>query len=107
MPEDPDQLAALAPEDIKIAGVRVASQRLLDAQRQRVHAAAHTGLDVGTAIRSVLYPHRPQNKAAYAGGVRSTYAPLTIGGVYGALRTASQHSGFLLHSDTIRPPAES
>ncbi len=48
VPEDLDQLAALAPEDVKVAGMRVALQRLLDAQGQRVHAAAHvrvTGRD--------------------------------------------------------------
>ena len=48
VPEDLDQLATLAPEDIEIAGMRVALQRLLDAQGQRVHAAAHvrvTGRD--------------------------------------------------------------
>jgi hypothetical protein len=48
VPEDLDQLAALAPKDVKIAGMRVALQRLLDAQGQRVHAAAHvrvTGCD--------------------------------------------------------------
>ena len=41
VPEDLDQLAAFAPEDVEIARVRIALQRLLDAQRQRVHAAAH------------------------------------------------------------------
>jgi transposase len=31
VPEDLDQLAVLAPEDVKVAGMRVALQRLLDA----------------------------------------------------------------------------
>src|SRR4051812_27067144 len=30
---------------------------------------SNTGLDVRTAIRSVLYPHRSANKAALGGGV--------------------------------------
>jgi hypothetical protein len=30
VPEDLDELAALAPEDVKVAGMRVAPQRLLD-----------------------------------------------------------------------------
>src|SRR5205823_115708 len=37
VPENLDQIAALAPEQVKTAPVRIALQRLLDAQRQRVH----------------------------------------------------------------------
>jgi hypothetical protein len=32
---------------------------------------SNKGLDVGTAIRSVLYPHRPTNKVALGGGLHS------------------------------------
>src|SRR5271165_1083431 len=52
VPEYLNELTALASEDIEIARMRIAPQRLLDAQSQRVHAAAHicvTGRDP--------YPH--------------------------------------------------
>jgi hypothetical protein len=44
VPKNLNELTALASEDIKIARMRIASQRLLDAQSQRVHAAAHIGV---------------------------------------------------------------
>jgi hypothetical protein len=41
MPEDLGQIAAATPEDVKIAGVRVALQLLLNLKRQALHAATH------------------------------------------------------------------
>jgi len=41
MPENLDQLSALAAEHIKIAAVWIALERFLHLQGQRVHAAAH------------------------------------------------------------------
>src|SRR5262249_28280390 len=70
MPENLDQLAALAPEDVEIAPVRIALERFLHREGQRVHAAAH----VGVAGRDP-HPHargngdhrcRPANSAATA-----------------------------------------
>jgi hypothetical protein len=42
--KDFDQVTAFAPENVKIAGVRIALQPLLDLQRQAVHAAPHVGV---------------------------------------------------------------
>ena len=43
VPEDLDQVAALAPKHEEVAGERIASKRLLYLQRQPVHAAPHIG----------------------------------------------------------------
>src|SRR3954454_6407712 len=43
MPKDLDQVASDASEDVKIAAMRIASQRFLNLQRQAVHAAPHVG----------------------------------------------------------------
>jgi hypothetical protein len=43
MPDDFDQVASGASEDVKIACMRVAPQRLLHLQRQPFHAFAHVG----------------------------------------------------------------
>src|SRR5258708_6117939 len=43
MPENLDQLSVLAAEHIEIAAVRIALERFLHLQGQRVHAAAHVG----------------------------------------------------------------
>src|SRR5258705_6082680 len=43
MPDDLEQVTSGASEDVKIARVRVTSQRLLHLQRQPVHAFAHVG----------------------------------------------------------------
>ena len=40
MPDDLDQVAPGASENVQIAGVRIAAKRLLDLQRQAVHALA-------------------------------------------------------------------
>src|SRR4051812_44586398 len=37
-------MAALATKDVKIAGVRIAPQCMLDLERQAVHAAPHVGV---------------------------------------------------------------
>src|SRR5689334_5614508 len=47
MPEDLDQIAAAAPEDVEIASMRIALQALLDRKRQALHAAAHVGVASG------------------------------------------------------------
>src|SRR5438045_3201046 len=44
MPENLDQMAALAAEHVEIAAVRIALQRLLHLDRQAVHAAPHIGV---------------------------------------------------------------
>src|SRR6516162_6054737 len=77
MPENLDQMTAFATKHIKIAGVRIAAQPLLDLDRQAVHAAPH----VGMADRQP-YPHTGGNQdhrranaattaAAKAGGTDS------------------------------------
>src|SRR6266850_8357691 len=43
VPDDLEQVPSGAPEDVKIARMRVAAQRLLHLQRQPVHAFAHVG----------------------------------------------------------------
>jgi hypothetical protein len=43
MPQNFDQVTALAAKNVKSAGVRVAPQPLLDLDRQPVHAFAHVG----------------------------------------------------------------
>src|ERR1700730_3376025 len=47
MPYNLDQIAAATPEDIEIAGMRIALQALLNRQRQTLHAAAHVGVAGG------------------------------------------------------------
>src|SRR5579872_757892 len=44
MPQDLDQIAAAASEDIEIASVRIALQNLLNRKREALHAAAHVGV---------------------------------------------------------------
>src|SRR5215471_841540 len=44
MPENLDQLAAFAAEDVKISAMRIALECFLNQQRQRVHATAHVGM---------------------------------------------------------------
>src|SRR5258705_5788597 len=44
VPENLDQLAVLAAEHVEVAAMRVALQRFLHQQRQRVHAATHVGV---------------------------------------------------------------
>src|ERR1700704_3190292 len=44
MPENLDQLAVLAAEDVEIAAVRITLERFLNRQGQRVHATAHVGM---------------------------------------------------------------
>src|ERR1700759_1290105 len=44
MPEDLDQIAAAAPEDIEIASMRIALQALLNRKSQALHAAPHVGV---------------------------------------------------------------
>jgi hypothetical protein len=47
MPQNLDQIAAAAPEDVKIASVRIALQALLNCKSQALHAAAHVGVARG------------------------------------------------------------
>src|SRR5207302_1820690 len=56
MPEDLDQLAALATEHVEVAAMRVALEGFLHQHGQRVHAAAH----VGVAGRNP-HPHARRN----------------------------------------------
>ncbi len=44
MPENFRQIAAAPPEDVKIAGVGIAPQLLLNLKRQTLHAPAHVGV---------------------------------------------------------------
>ena len=43
MPKDLQRITTFAAEDVKIAGLWIAPQRLLNLQRQTIHAAAHVG----------------------------------------------------------------
>jgi hypothetical protein len=43
MPEDLQKIAAFAAKDIKIAGMWIAPQRLLNLYRETIHAATHIG----------------------------------------------------------------
>src|SRR4030095_5819832 len=43
MPQDLQEIAATSPEDIQIAGVRIALHRFLNLQRQAIHPPAHVG----------------------------------------------------------------
>src|ERR1700732_5580953 len=52
MPENLDQLSALAAEHVEIAAVSIALEHFLHLQGQRVHAAAHVGAAGG-------HPHPP------------------------------------------------
>jgi hypothetical protein len=57
VPEDLDQLAALAPKDIQIAGVGVALQRLLEAHRQKaIGSSAKTDTSRPISRRQVINP---------------------------------------------------
>ena len=44
MPKNLRQVAAASPEDVKVAGVRIALQLLLHLKRQALHAPAHVGV---------------------------------------------------------------
>src|SRR5829696_5656953 len=44
VPEHFDEIAATAAEDIEVAGVRIATEGLLDLEREAIHAAAHVGM---------------------------------------------------------------
>src|SRR5271156_1875323 len=44
VPENLDQLAALAAEHVEVAAVRIALERLLNHKGQRVHTATHVGV---------------------------------------------------------------
>jgi len=44
MPEDLDQTAGAATENVQVACVRIAAQSLLHLQRQPMHALAHVGV---------------------------------------------------------------
>src|SRR5512147_904740 len=57
MPENLDQITAATAKNVEVATVRVAPQRLLNLQRQPVHAAAH----VGPADRQP-HPHPARNR---------------------------------------------
>src|SRR5690349_18923394 len=47
MPEDLDQIATAAPEDVKIASMRIALQAFLNGKSQALHAASHVGVARG------------------------------------------------------------
>src|SRR5712691_4622663 len=57
MPENLDQMTALAAEHIEIAGMRIALQTLLHLDRQTVHAAPH----IGVSDRQP-HPHTGRNR---------------------------------------------
>ncbi|KAF2174632.1 hypothetical protein K469DRAFT_686407 [Zopfia rhizophila CBS 207.26] len=44
MPDDFNQVAATAPKNVEITGMRIAPERLLCLQRQAIHAAPHVGM---------------------------------------------------------------
>src|SRR5262249_3215787 len=57
VPENLDQLAALAAEHVEVAAVWIAPQRFLHEQGERVHAATHVGM-----ARRDPHPHPRRNR---------------------------------------------
>src|SRR5262249_43305508 len=93
-----DQVTALAPEHVKIAGVRVALQPLLYLQGQAVHAAPHVGVAGGE-------PH------AHARGNRDhrrtsacTTAAASPGGVDGGMRMQATPLNWISIASPLRDP---
>jgi len=74
MPKDFDQVTAFAAENIKIAGMRIALQPLLDLRRQAVHAAPH----VGVADRQP-HPHPRGNRDHRPDNALTTAAANPVG----------------------------
>ncbi len=67
VPEDFRQIAAAAAKNVKVAGVRIAFELLLDLKRQAMHAPAHVGVarrDPYTASRGYRDHDRNAFKAA-------------------------------------------
>jgi hypothetical protein len=67
MPKNFRQIAATTPEDVKVAGMGIALQLLLDLKRQPLHASAHvrvTHRNPNTASRGDRDHDRSALKAA-------------------------------------------
>src|SRR4051812_50135510 len=90
MPEDLQKIAAPAPEDEKMARVRIALEHLLHQERQPVHALAHVGAAGG----------QPDPRPARERDHRPASAPATTAGSAGpVIRTRSPPAS----STSIRP----
>src|SRR3954469_8285196 len=81
MPKNFDQMTAFATENIKIAGMRIALQPLLDLKRQAVHAAPH----VGVADRQP-HPYPRGNRDNRPDNALTTAAPIGSGSRPGSAR---------------------
>src|SRR3954452_14009949 len=73
MPENLQKIAAPAPEDKKMARVRIALEHLLHQERQPVHALAHVGAagsepDPCAARERDHHPAMPRSAAATTAG---------------------------------------
>jgi hypothetical protein len=82
-PGDLEQVTSGAPEDVKIARMRVAAQRLLHLQRQPVHAFAHVGpTDCWPHSNPARNrDHRRANASTTAAAKRATPKPGSARGV--------------------------
>jgi hypothetical protein len=77
-------MTAFAPENIKIAGMRIALQPLLDLQRQAIHAAPH----VGVANRQPYpYPRGNRNHRPDSALTTAVASPV---GIEAGMRTRRQ-----------------
>lgn len=81
MPDDFDQVAALAAKDKQIAGMGVAAQALLHLQRQAIHPAPHVG-----AAHRQPHPH-PRGNRDHRGPRALTTAAARSGGIAAGMRT--------------------
>src|SRR5712672_4546322 len=80
-PGDLEQVTSGAPEDVKIARMRVAAQRLLHLQRQPVHAFAHVG-------PTDCWPHsNPARNRDHRRASASTTAAAKAGDTEAGIRT--------------------
>jgi hypothetical protein len=75
MPKDLQQVAAFATENVKIAGVRIAVETLLNLQSQAVHATAHVG---HTSRQPDTHPGRRRDHPRTAASTRRNVARLTF-----------------------------
>ena len=83
MPDNLDQIAAAAAEDIKIAGMRIPAQRLLNLQSEALHPATH----IGPADRQPD-PHLARNRDHETPSA-FTIAAASVGGVVSGIRSST------------------
>src|SRR6516164_897893 len=96
MPDDLDQVASSASEDVEIADIRVAAQGLLHLQRQSIHALAH----VGAADRQ---PHaHPGRNRDHRRTSACTTAAASSGGVDGGMRKQAAPPNWISIASLLR-----